>query len=440
MNYYMPEIECAPRHELEALQSYRLSNQIRRVYENVAPYRKRMDEAGVKPEDIKTVEDLKKLPFTDKQDLRDNYPYGMFAIPMSEVVRIHASSGTTGKQTVVGYSAKDIDIWAECAARALVNVGGSEHDFVHVAYGYGLFTGGLGMHYGAEKLGATAIPASAGNSLRQLEMFRDFGSSIVCMTPSYAISLIELAQESGFKKEDFKLKAGVFGAEPWTEEMRHEIERGLGLKAYDIYGLSEIAGPSVSCECQCQCGMHVCEDHFIPEIIDPDTLEALPAGEQGELVFTCITKEALPLIRYRTRDIATLAYDKCDCGRTLVRMLKPQGRTDDMLIIRGVNVFPSQIESALLSFDNKATNYLLIVDRVNNSDTIEVQLEMRGDMFGDNVKDLESYRRKVKEVIDSAIGVGVAIKLVEPKTLARSMGKAVRVIDNRKIKNKFEKK
>lgn len=439
MNYYKPEIECAPRSELEALQSYRLSRTVRRVYENVAPYRKKMDEAGVKPEDIKSIADLQKLPFTVKQDLRDNYPYGMFASPMKDVVRIHASSGTTGKQTVVGYTAHDIDMWAECAARALVSVGGTKDDFVHVSYGYGLFTGGLGLHYGAEKLGATAIPASAGNSMRQLQMFKDFGSSIICMTPSYAISLIELMKENNISKDELKLKAGVFGAEPWTEEMRKEIEAGLGIKAYDIYGLSEIMGPSVSCECECQCGMHICEDHFIPEIIDPDTLEVLPAGQQGELVFTCITKEALPLIRYRTRDIATLVYDKCECGRTLVRMLKPQGRTDDMLIIRGVNVFPSQIESALLSVDSKATNYFLEVDRVNNLDTLEVQVEMREDMFGDEIKTLEAYKKKVKAAIDSAIGVGVSVKLVEPKTLARSTGKAVRVNDKRAIKNKFTK-
>ena len=439
MNYYKPEIECAPRSKLEALQSYRLSRTVRRVYENVAPYRKKMDEAGVKPEDIKSIADLQKLPFTVKQDLRDNYPYGMFASPMKDVVRIHASSGTTGKQTVVGYTAHDIDMWAECAARALVSVGGTKDDFIHISYGYGLFTGGLGLHYGAEKLGATAIPASAGNSMRQLQLFKDFGSSIICMTPSYAISLIELMKENNISKDEFKLKAGVFGAEPWTEEMRKEIEAGLGIKAYDIYGLSEIMGPSVSCECECQCGMHICEDHFIPEIIDPDTLEVLPAGQQGELVFTCITKEALPLIRYRTRDIATLVYDKCECGRTLVRMLKPQGRTDDMLIIRGVNVFPSQIESALLSVDSKATNYFLEVDRVNNLDTLEVQVEMRADMFGDEIKTLEAYKKKVKAAIDSAIGVGVSVKLVEPKTLARSTGKAVRVNDKRAIKNKFTK-
>ncbi len=440
MNYYNKNIECAPRSEIEALQSYRLINTVRRVYENVAPYRKKMDETSVRPEDIKSIADLSKLPFTTKQDLRDNYPYGMFAVPSSEVVRIHASSGTTGKQTVVGYTAKDVDIWAECAARALVGVGATKDDFVHVSYGYGLFTGGLGMHYGAEKLGATAIPASAGNSVRQLEMFRDFGSTVICMTPSYAISLIEMMQEKGFKKSDFKLRAGMFGAEPWTEEMRKQIEEGLGLKAYDLYGLSEIMGPSVSCECLCQCGMHICEDHFIPEVIDPDTLEVLPAGQQGELVFTCVTKEALPLIRYRTRDIATLVYDKCECGRTLVRMLKPQGRTDDMLIIRGVNVFPSQIESALLSVDQKATNYLLVVDRVNNLDTLEIQLELRPDMFSDGVGAIEGYTKKVKAAIDSAIGVGINVKLIEPKTLARSSGKAVRVQDNRAIKNKFEKK
>ncbi|MCL2633142.1 MAG: phenylacetate--CoA ligase [Oscillospiraceae bacterium] len=433
MNYYKKEIETAPRHELEALQSFRLAQKIRKVYDRVEPYRKKMDEAGVKPEDIRTIADLSKLPFTTKQDLRDNYPYGMFAVPMEEVVRIHASSGTTGKQTVVGYTKNDIELWAECGARCIVGIGGTKQDYVHVSYGYGLFTGGLGMHYGAEKLGAVTIPASAGNSLRQLEMFRDFGSSILCMTPSYAISLIELMKENGLSKDDFNLKAGLFGAEPWTDEMRGEIEKGLGLKAYDIYGLSEILGPGVSCECIFQKGMHVCEDHFIPEIVDPDTFEPLPAGTQGELVFTCITKEALPLIRYRTRDIASLDYEKCECGRTLVRMKKPQGRTDDMLIIRGVNVFPSQIEAALMSFDSGATNYMIIADRVDNKDTLEIQIEMRSDMFGDNVRDVENYRRRARELITSAIGVGVNVKLIEPKTLARSEGKAKRVIDKRKL-------
>ena len=429
-----------PRAELEKLQLEKLKHITKYCYDNVPLYKRKFDEAGFDCTKIKALSDIQYIPYTTKSDFRDNYPFGMFATPLKNVTRLHASSGTTGKQTVVGYTAHDIDVWAECAARALTNIGGTKDDYVQVCYGYGLFTGGLGMHYGTEKLGATVIPASAGNSLRQLEMFRDFGTSIICMTPSYAISLIELMHEKGFKKEDFNLKAGLFGAEPWTDEMRKQIEDGLGINAYDIYGLSEVMGPSVSAECQYKCGMHICEDHFIAEVIDPDTLEVLPAGQQGELVFTCITKEALPLIRYRTRDIATLIYDKCECGRTHIRMLKPQGRTDDMLIIRGVNVFPSQIESALLSVDEKATNYLLVVDRVNNLDTLEIQLETRPDMFGDGVKTLENYTKRVKTAIDSAIGVGINVKLLEPKTLARSMGKAVRVQDNRAIKNKFEKK
>lgn len=434
MNYWNKEIECAPRSEIEALQSYRLSRTIRRVYENVAPYRKKMDEAGVRPEDIKSIADLSKLPFTTKQDLRNNYPYGMFAVPSSEVVRIHASSGTTGKQTVVGYTAHDIDVWAECAARALTNIGGTKDDYVQVCYGYGLFTGGLGMHYGTEKLGATVIPASAGNSLRQLEMFRDFGTSIICMTPSYAISLIELMHEKGFKKEDFNLKAGLFGAEPWTDEMRKQIEDGLGINAYDIYGLSEVMGPSVSAECQYKCGMHICEDHFIAEVIDPDTLEVLPAGQQGELVFTCITKEALPLIRYRTRDIATLIYDKCECGRTHIRMLKPQGRTDDMLIIRGVNVFPSQIEEVLLKIGGDITpNYQIIVGRENNTDTLEVQVEMSEGLLSDDVKSVAAIEKNIVAKLRSTLGLGAKVTLVEPKTITRSEGKAKRVIDNRKL-------
>jgi phenylacetate-CoA ligase len=432
-NYYLKEIETAPRHEIEALQSHRLSSQIRKVYENVKPYREKMDAIGVKPADIKSIGDLHKLPFTEKQDLRDNYPDGMFAVPPSEVVRIHASSGTTGKQTVVAYTKKDIDLWAQCAARALVSIGGSKDDIVQVAYGYGLFTGGLGMHYGAERLGAMTIPASSGNSLRQIEMFYDFGTTIVCMTPSYAISLIELMEgrDNGSVKRKLRLKSAVCGAEPWTEEMRQQIQKGLGVKAYDIYGLSEILGPSVSCECVEQCGMHICEDHFIPEIVEPDTLRPLTEnGAQGELVFTCITKEALPLIRYRTRDIACLDYTPCKCGRTLVRMMKPRGRTDDMLIIKGVNVFPSQIESALLSFDETATNYLVIVDRVNNFDTLEIQIEMRDDLI-DSIVEIEDYRKKAQETITSAIGVGIKVSMVEQKSLARSMGKAVRVVDKR---------
>ena len=432
MKYYKPEIECAPRSELEALQSYRLSRTVRRVYENVAPYRKKMDEAGVKPEDIKSIADLQKLPFTVKQDLRDNYPYGMFASPMKDVVRIHASSGTTGKQTVVGYTAHDIDMWAECAARALVSVGGTKDDFIHISYGYGLFTGGLGLHYGAEKLGATAIPASAGNSMRQLQLFKDFGSSIICMTPSYAISLIELMKENNISKDEFKLKAGVFGAEPWTEEMRKEIEAGLGIKAYDIYGLSEIMGPSVSCECECQCGMHICEDHFIPEIIDPDTLEVLPAGQQGELVFTCITKEALPLIRYRTRDIATLVYDKCECGRTLVRMLKPQGRTDDMLIINGVNIFPQQIEKAVMSVPEIGAHYIIEVTKDDLLDRIHVKVEINPHSFSGSLEQMDGIRRKVIDALKTELGVNPRVELVAPNSLPAQEGKAKRVFDLRK--------
>lgn len=432
INYWNKNVECAPRHEMDALQSYRLVNTIRRVYENVPHYRQKMQEIGLKPEDIKSIKDLHKLPFTVKQDLRDTYPYGMFAVPMSEVVRVHASSGTTGKQTVVGYTANDIEIWSECAARALVSVGAEKNDIVHVSYGYGLFTGGLGMHYGAEKLGATVIPASSGNTARQLQIFKDFGSSVICMTPSYAMYLAESLKEAGISKSELSLKAGIFGAEPWTEEMRKEIEEGLGLKAYDIYGLSEIMGPSVSCECQCQCGMHICEDHFIPEIIDPDTLEVLPAGSQGELVFTCITKEAFPLVRYRTRDIATLVYDTCECGRTLVRMLKPQGRTDDMLIIRGVNVFPSQIESVLLGLGNSSPHYMLVVDRINNQDVLEIQVEMTSEMFTDAIKGIEEHERKIKESVQSTLGIAASIKLVEPKSIPRSEGKAVRVTDKRK--------
>ncbi|MCL2754624.1 MAG: phenylacetate--CoA ligase [Oscillospiraceae bacterium] len=428
MNYFLKEIETAPRHELEALQSQRLSSKIKQVYENVKPYRAKMEAAGVKPEDIKSVKDLARLPFTEKQDLRDNYPYGMFAVPMSEVVRIHASSGTTGKQTVVGYTANDIALWAQCAARSLAAIGGTKDDIVQVAYGYGLFTGGLGMHYGAERLGAVTIPASSGNSLRQLEMFRDFGTTIACLTPSYALSLIELMAQKGINKADFKLKAAVCGAEPWTQEMRLQIQKGLGLKAYDIYGLSEILGPSVSCECVEQCGMHICEDHFIPEIVDPDTFEPLPAGEQGELVFTCITKEAFPLIRYRTRDIVRLDYSECKCGRTLVRMMKPQGRTDDMLIIKGVNVFPSQIEAALLGFDPNATQYEI---HVFKGDALEVRIEMYDGMFRDSIGSIEEYRRKAIEEISSAVTVKISIKFDEKGQQKRSEGKAKRVFDNR---------
>lgn len=430
--YWDESIECALPHEMEALQSFRLSKTVKRIYDNVPTYRERMDAAGIKPEDIKSVSDLSKLPFTTKQDLRDTYPYGLFAVPMDQVVRLHASSGTTGKQIVVGYTHTDLDMWAECTARAIVAAGGSKKDYMHIAYGYGLFTGGMGMHYGAEKVGCTTIPVSVGNTQRQINIIKDFGSTILCCTPSYALYLAETMQEMGITKDDISLKAGIFGAEPWTEEMRAEIQDKLGLKAYDIYGLSEVVGPGVSFECEDQSGMHINEDHFIPEIIDPDTCEVLPYGQEGELVFTCITKEAFPLIRYRTRDIAVLEKGTCKCGRTLIKMLKPRGRSDDMLIIRGVNIFPSQIESVLLSMGNTAPHYQLIVDRIDNTDVLEIQVEISQEMFSDEVKNLNEQERKIKQQVESTLGISAKITLVEPKSIARSEGKAVRVIDKRK--------
>ena len=432
MNYFKKEIECAPRHELEALQSYRLSQQIRRVYDNVKPYREKMDAAGVKPEDIKTIADLHKLPFTTKQDLRDNYPYGMFATPTSEIVRIHASSGTTGKQTVVGYTQNDIDLWAECAARALASCGGDNNDFVHVSYGYGLFTGGLGMHYGAEKLGATTIPASAGNSQRQLEMFRDFGSTIVCMTPSYAISLIELMNEIGMSKDDLKLKAGIFGAEPWSEEMRKEIEAGLGIKAYDIYGLTETAGPGVAMECiEGREGLHMWEDFFLPEIVDPETGEPLPDGEMGELVITTICKEGMPTVRFRTHDLTRIISEPCKCGRTIRRIDRISSRSDDMFIIRGVNVFPSQIESALLAIEGTTPNYRIILYTENGMDNIQVDAELRPDMISSDIEKMTRIHKRITASIESVTGLRVKLKLVDPNTITRSEGKAKRVFDQR---------
>lgn len=430
--YWNESLECAKSHEMAALQSFRLSQIVRRVYENVPHYRQKMEEIGIKPEDIKSVDDLNKLPFTTKQDLRDTYPYGLFAVPMEEVVRVHASSGTTGKQIVVGYTKNDVGVWEECTARAITAAGGGKHDFMHVSYGYGLFTGGLGMHYGAEKVGATVIPASVGNTQRQITILKDFGSTLICCTPSYALYLAETMAEMGLTKDDISLKAGIFGAEPWTEEMRVEIENKLGLKAYDIYGLSEIIGPGVSFECSAQSGMHISEDHFIPEIIDPDTGEVLPLGEQGELVFTCITKEAFPLIRYRTRDIAVLQRAECSCGRTLIKMLKPRGRSDDMLIIRGVNVFPSQVESVLLSLGNTAPHYQLIVGRENNNDTLEIQVELSQEMFSDTVSNIENCENAIKAAVESTLGISAKIRLVEPKAIARTEGKAVHVIDKRK--------
>ncbi len=434
MKYWQKELETMPREKLRELQSERLVWQVKRMYENVECFRLRMDEKGLKPEDIKGVEDLYKLPFSYKQDLRDYYPYGLFAVPMKDIRRVHASSGTTGKQIVVGYTDNDLDMWADCFARMLVAIGADENDFVHDGYGLGLFTGGFGAHDGAIKLGATLIPISAGNTQRQIQTMIDFGSTVLCCTPSYAMYLSEAINEQGLK-DKLKLKAGIFGAEPWTEEMRHQIEEGLGIKAYDIYGLSEILGPGVSCECEYQCGMHVWEDNFIPEIIDPDTGEVLPEGELGELVFTTITKEGFPVIRYRTRDICSLNYEPCKCGRTHVRMNKPQGRTDDMLIIRGVNVFPSQIEEVLLKIDNDITpNYQIIVDRENNNDTFLINVEMSEEMFSDGIKSIEKIERDITENLRSTLGIAPKVRLVNPKSIERSEGKAKRVIDKRKLK------
>ena len=430
--YWNENMECATKDEMKALQSFRLSQTVRKVYNNVPYYRERMEKAGVTPDDIHSVEDLKKLPFTMKQDLRDTYPYGLFAVPMEDVVRVHASSGTTGKQIVVGYTQHDLDVWSECCARALTAAGATNKDFMHVSYGYGLFTGGLGLHGGAEKVGMTVIPVSTGNTNRQINIIKDFGSTYICCTPSYALYLAETMEEMGITKDDIKLKAGLFGAEPWTEEMRHEIEEKRGLKALDIYGLTEIIGPGVAFECSEQSGMHINEDHFIAETIDPDTGEVLPEGTQGEIVFTCISKEAFPLLRYRTRDIGILKREKCSCGRTLIKMMKPAGRSDDMLIIRGVNVFPSQVESVLLQLGNTAPYYQLIVDRVNNTDTLEIQVEISPEMFSDTVKSLEDQEKIIKSAVESTLGIAAKIRLVEPKTIQRTEGKAIRVIDKRK--------
>ena len=423
-----------PREELKELQSRLLVKQVKRVYENVECYRNRMDAAGIKPEDIHGIEDLSKLPFSYKRDLRDYYPYGLFAVPMKDIVRVHASSGTTGKRIVVGYTRNDLDMWAECVARMMAAVGLGEEDIVQVSYGYGLFTGGLGAHQGAEKLGATVIPMSSGNTALQIQTMVDFGATAICCTPSYALYLGEEAERLGVTNQ-LKLKAGIFGAEPWTEEMRAQIEAKLGIKAYDIYGLSEILGPGVACECECQAGMHVWEDHFIPEIIDPDTGEVLPEGSTGELVFTTITKEGFPVIRYRTRDICSLNYEPCACGRTHVRMRKPTGRSDDMLIIRGVNVFPSQIEEVLLnvSHNDITPNYQIIVDRVNNTDTFDVNVEMSEQLFADDIKSIEAIEKTITEKLRSTLGIGAKVHLVNPKSIQRSEGKAKRVIDKRKL-------
>ena len=429
---YQPEIESASREEIVALQNERLCKQVQRVYENVPFYREKMDALGVRPEDIKSIEDLHKLPFSYKKDLRDTYPYGLFAVPLKDVVRLHASSGTTGKQIVVGYTRKDMELWNDCFARALTAAGATNEDIVHISYGYGLFTGGLGADGGAMRIGATTVPVSTGNTRRQLTVMQDFGSTVLCCTPSYALHIAEVMEESGLTKDDLKLKAGIFGAEPWTNEMRHQIEEKLGIKAYDIYGLTEVLGPGVAFDCCEQNGMHINEDHFIVEVIDPETGKVLPDGEQGELVFTCITKEAFPILRYRTRDIGTITRGKCACGRTLVKMTKPRGRTDDMLIIRGVNVFPSQIETVLIEKGYTA-NYQIVVDRENNFDSIEVQVEISREVFSDTVRGLAVRAKELSAAMKELLGINAKVTLLEPNSIPRSEGKAVRVIDKRKL-------
>jgi len=433
MEIWNRHFECMDRDELKRVQSERLVETVERVYFNVPYYRHKMQEAGLGPEKIRSIDDLDKLPYTTKQDLRDNYPFGLFAVPMSEIVRIHASSGTTGKSTVVGYTRNDISTWSEVMARTLTSAGANRNDFIQIAYGYGLFTGGLGLHYGGEKIGASVIPISGGNTMRQIEIMRDFGSTVLACTPSYALYLAEVIQESGIDRSEFRLKAGVFGAEPWTENMRKEIEDKLKVKAIDIYGLSEVIGPGVASECQFQEGLHINEDHFYPEIIDPDTLKVLPEGTTGELVFTTLTKEGLPLIRYRTRDLTRITTSKCKCGRTLVRMDKCLGRSDDMLIIRGVNLFPSQLEHVLLEMSGIKPHYLLIVDRINNLDTLELRVEVDEAFFLDKISQLESLRKTISENLESSLGLSIKVTLVEPKMIERSEGKSKRVIDKRKF-------
>lgn len=430
--YWNQEIECMSREDMKKLQDERLVAQVKHVYDNVEYYRNLMDEKGVKPEDIKSTDDLHKLPFITKADLRDAYPYGLLAKPLSECVRIHSTSGTTGKRVVAFYTQNDIDLWEDCCARAITAVGGTNEDVCQVCYGYGLFTGGSGLHGGSHKVGCLTLPMSSGNTERQIQFMRDLGSTIICCTPSYAAYIGETIHEMGISPDDIKLKAGIFGAEPWTEEMRRSIEKSLRIKAYDIYGLTEISGPGVAFECSEQSGMHINEDNFIPEIINPETGEVLPDGEVGELVFTSITKEAFPLLRYRTRDLCVLSRKKCSCGRTLIKMTKPMGRSDDMLIIRGVNVFPSQIETVLIEH-GYASNYLIEVDRVNNSDTLDISVEMNPEQLSDKIKDMQDKERTLAGAMKTMLGINPKVHLVSPKSIARSVGKAVRVIDKRKL-------
>ena len=431
-NYYQKEAETMSREQMRALQSEKLVKQVKHVYENVPYYKALMDEKGVTPDDIKGIEDLHKLPFLSKADLRDAYPYGLLAKPLSECVRIHSTSGTTGRRVVAFYTQHDVDLWEDCCARAIMAAGGTKEDVCQVAYGYGLFTGGAGLHGGSHKVGCLTLPMSSGSTERQIQFMNDLGATILCCTPSYAAYIGESLKEQGYKPEDIPLKAGIFGAEPWTEEMRHNIEETLGIKAYDIYGLTETSGPGVAFECSEQTGMHVNEDHFYPEIIDPDTGEVLPEGEKGELVFTALDKEAFPLLRYRTRDICVLSREKCSCGRTLIKMAKPMGRTDDMLIIRGVNVFPSQIETVLLN-EGYQPNYQIVVDRVNNNDTFEVNVEMNPNQFTDIVSDILKMEKSLAEAMKTMLGINPTVHLVAPKSITRSEGKAVRVIDKRKL-------
>ncbi len=431
-NYYQKEIETMPTSEIKKLQSEKLVKQVKHVYENVPYYRNLMDEKGVKPEDIKGTDDLHKLPFLTKADLRDAYPYGLLAKPLSECVRIHSTSGTTGRRVVAFYTQKDIDLWEDCCARAIVAAGGTNKDVCQVAYGYGLFTGGAGLNGGSHKVGCLTLPMSSGNTERQIQFMTDLNATILCCTPSYAAYIGESLKEQGYKPEDIPLKAGIFGAEPWTDEMRKGIEEALGIKAYDIYGLTETSGPGVAFECCEQSGMHINEDHFLAEIIDPDTGEVLPEGEKGELVFTSLDKEAFPLLRYRTRDICVLSRKKCSCGRTLVKMAKPMGRTDDMLIIRGVNVFPSQIETVLLN-EGYQPNYQIIVDRANNTDIFEVNVEMSSEQFTDKVSDVLQMEKMLANAMKTMLGINPAVHLVPPKSIDRSEGKAVRIIDKRKL-------
>ena len=430
-NYYQKEMECMSREEMKALQNERFMKQMKHVWENVPYYRKKMEDHGVTIDDIKSIDDLSKLPFLTKDDLRDAYPYGLKGMPIKDCVRIHSTSGTTGKRVVAFYTQHDIDLWEDCCARALVAAGATDEDVCQVAYGYGLFTGGSGMHGGSHKAGCLTLPMSSGNTDRQLQFMTDLEATILCCTPSYALYLAESIEEKGLR-DQIKLKAGIFGAEAWSEEMRRDIEKKLGIKAYDIYGLTETSGPGVAFECSEQTGMHINEDHFVAEIIDPDTGEVLPEGSKGELVFTAITKEAFPLLRYRTKDICVLTRKECSCGRTLIKMSKPMGRSDDMLIIKGVNVFPSQIESVLIE-NGYAANYQIIVDRVNNSDTLEVLVEMTPEMFSDSLGKITEMEKNLVAALKTMLGIYAKVRLVDPKSITRSEGKAVRIIDKRKI-------